>query len=134
MEELSEEQNFLHVLSTTLIENQDLVVAEELRSKNLIKNHALALSISDIGWRTFLNMLEYKAKLYGKQFSTIDPKYTTQRCHNCGTIMGKNGYPKPGLKDREWTCSICKTHHIRDWNASINILEKKKGIWNNKTA
>jgi putative transposase len=49
-------------------------------------------------------------------------------------LMGKNGYPKLGLKDREWTCSICKTHHIRDWNASINILEKKKGIWNNKTA
>lgn len=122
-------QNFLHILSTALIENQDLVVAEELRSKNLIKNHALALSISDVGWRTFLSMLEYKANLYGKQFATIAPKYTTQRCNNCGTIMGRNGYRKLSLRDREWTCPLCHTKHIRDWNAAKNILEKYQGTW-----
>lgn len=124
-------QDFLHALSTALIKNHDLVVAEELRSKNLLKNHAVAQSISDTGWRTLLNMLEYKASLYGKKFVTIDPKYTTQRCHDCGTIMGQNGYEKLTLKDREWTCPICHKHHIRDWNASINILEKEKGIWKN---
>lgn len=123
--------SFLNVLSTTLIKNHDLVVAEELRSKNLLKNHALSQSISDAGWRTFLNMLEYKANLHGKQFIMIDPKYTTQRCHRCGSIMGHNGHAKLRLKDREWTCPKCHAHHIRDWNASINILEKAIGIWSN---
>ena len=124
-------QDFLQVLSTALIKNHDLVVAEELRSKNLLKNHALAQSISDAGWRSFLTMLEYKADLHGKKFVTIDPKFTTQRCHNCGNIMGQNGYKKLTLKDRKWTCPVCGSYHIRDWNASVNILEKSKGIWKN---
>lgn len=126
-------QDFLHVLSTALIKKHDLVVAEELRSENLLKNHALSQSISDVGWRTFLTMLEYKAYLYGKEFITIDPKFTTQRCHCCGTIMGQNGYKKLTLKDRDWTCPICHKEHIRYWNAAINILEKGQGIWNNPT-
>ena len=118
-------------LATALIKNHDLVVAEELRSRNLLKNHALSQAISDVGWRSFLNMLAYKADLYGKEFKTIDPKYTTQRCHQCGSIMGQNGYKKLTLKDREWTCPICRTHHIRDWNAAVNILEKGLGKWQN---
>ncbi|AUI76647.1 RNA-guided endonuclease TnpB family protein [Lactobacillus helveticus] len=124
-------EDFLQVLSTALIKKHDLVVAEELRSKNLLKNHALSQAISDVGWRRFLNMLAYKAKLYGKEFQTIDPKYTTQRCHNCGTIMGQNGCRKLKLKDREWTCPMCQTYHIRDWNAAVNILEKGLGSWKN---
>ena len=124
-------EDFLQVLSTALIKNHDLVVAEELRSKNLLKNHALSQAISDVGWRKFLNMLAYKGRLYGKEFITIDPKYTTQRCHACGTIMGHNGYNKLKLKDREWTCPICHTYHIRDWNAAVNILQKGLGSWQN---
>ena len=104
---------------------------KELRSRNLLKNHALSQAISDVGWRKFLNMLTYKSKLYGKEFITIDPKYTTQRCHQCGTIMGHNGYRKLRLTDREWVCPMCQTHHIRDWNAAINIIEKAQGIWSN---
>lgn len=126
-------QDFLHILSTALIKSHDLVVAEELRSKNLLKNHALAQSISDAGWRAFLSMLEYKANLYDKEFITIDPKFTTQRCHHCGSVMGQNGYKKLTLNDREWTCPVCHKEHIRDWNAAINILEKGQGIWSNPT-
>lgn len=50
-------RNFLHRTSTALIKNHDLVAAEELRSQNLLKNHALAMSIQDNGWRMFLSML-----------------------------------------------------------------------------
>ena len=59
---------------------------------------------------------------------------TTQRCHNCGTIMGHNNYDKLTLKDREWICPVCGNYHIRDWNAAINILERGQGIWSNKKA
>ena len=116
--------DFLQRTSTTLIKNQDLVVAEELRSKNLLKNHALAMSIADVGWRSFLNMLAYKADLYGRQFITVSPENTTQTCHDCGFVMGSDGTEKLTLADRKWTCPQCHTHHIRDHNAALNILEK----------
>ena len=120
----SRRRAFLHQLSTTLIKNHDLVVAEELRSKNMLKNHALAMSIADVGWRTFLEMLTYKAKLYGRQFITVNPKNTTQTCHDCGFVMGTGSTKKLTLADREWICPKCHVHHIRDHNAAQNILTK----------
>lgn len=116
--------DFLHRTATALIKNHDLVVAEELRSRNLLRNHALAMSISDIGWRTFLTMLAYKASMYGTRFVTVNPAYTTQTCHHCGFIMGQAGTDKLTLADRFWTCPQCGTDHVRDWNAARNILTK----------
>ena len=113
---------FLDLLSTTLIKNHDLVAAEELRSKNLQKNHALAMSISDVGWRTFLSMLEYKAEMHGKKFVTVNPRNTTQTCSHCGHVLA--GDKKLTLDDREWTCPVCGIHHDRDHNAAKNILAK----------
>jgi putative transposase len=121
---MNQRHNFLQQLSTALIKNHDLVVAEELRSKNMLKNHALALSISDVGWRTFLSMLAYKADLYDRQFVTVNPKNTTQTCSDCGFVMGTNQTKKLMLDDREWDCPNCSIHHIRDWNAAKNILDK----------
>lgn len=122
----NQREDFLQKLSTAYINNHDVVVLEDLRGKNLMKNHALAMSIADVGWISFQRMLEYKAGLYGKKYIEIDKRNTTQRCSNCGSIMGHNGYPKLTLKDREWDCPICKVHHIRDYNAAKNILEKGK--------
>ena len=116
---------FINRVSMALIENQDLVVAEELRSSNLLKNHALAQSISDVGWRSLLQSLTYKADLYGKQFVTINPKNTTQMCRDCGYVCGSDErHSKLELKDREWICPNCGQHHIRDHNAAMNILDK----------
>ena len=117
-------RDFLHNVSTTLIKNHDFVAAEELRSKNMLKNHALAMSIADVGWRTFLGMLAYKAELYHRQFLTVNPKNTTQTCHECGFVMGTAGTEKLTLADREWTCPKCHAHHVRDHNAAQNILTK----------
>ena len=119
---MNRRKNFLHNQSKALINNHDLVIAEELRSKNMMKNHALASSIQDNGWRTFLSMMTYKAKMYDKEFITVNPKNTTQTCHVCGHVM--EGEEKLTLKDREWTCPTCGSHHIRDVNAAINILHK----------
>ncbi|MFB9769005.1 RNA-guided endonuclease InsQ/TnpB family protein [Lactiplantibacillus modestisalitolerans] len=116
--------NFLHLISTTLIKNHDLVVAEELRSKNLLRNHALAMSIADVGWRTFLEMLSYKANLYDRQFVTVSPRNTTQTCYACSFVMGTRNTSKLTLADREWTCPNCGIHHIRDLNAAQNTLAK----------
>lgn len=117
-------KNFLHLVSTTLIKNHDLVVAEELRSNNMLRNHALAMSISDVGWRTFLGMLAYKASMYGQKCITINPRNTTQTCSACGFVMGTGTTNKLTLADRDWTCPQCDTYHIRDHNAAKNILAK----------
>lgn len=115
-------KNFLNLTSTTLIKNHDLVVAEELRSKNMLRDHALAMSISDAGWRTFLGMCQYKANLYGHQFVTVNPRNTTQTCSDCGYLM--QGERKLTLAERKWTCPRCGAYHIRDHNAAKNILAK----------
>ena len=120
----NQRNNFLNINSTRLINNHDLIVAENLKSSNMLKNHALALSISDVGWRSFLQKLAYKADLYQRTFIVVHPKNTTQTCHDCGFIMGSGNTEKLTLKDREWTCPACKTHHIRDVNAAQNILSK----------
>lgn len=121
---MKQRNNFLQQVSTTLIKNHDLVVVEELRSKNMLKNHALALSINDVGWRSFLEMRAYKVDLYNRQFVTVDLKNTTQICNDCGFVMGANNAKKLTLADRKWTCPNCGAHHIRNWNAANNILDK----------
>ena len=90
----NQRENFVNVLSTVLIKNHDLIVSENLQSRNMLKNHALAQSISDVGWRLFIDKLKYKAKLYNRVYILVDPKYTTQRCHNCGYRMGSKSEAK----------------------------------------
>ena len=75
-----------------------------------MNNRALAQSIQDVVWRSFLSKLEYKAKLYGKTFITVAPKNTTQTCSECGHIM--SGKDKLTLKAREWRCPKCGAYHI----------------------
>lgn len=121
----NQRRNFLNYLSTAVIKNHDFVVTENLLSKNILRNHALAMSISDAGWRTFITMLKYKAKMYDKTYVLVNPRYTTQICHNCGYRMGSdNRSHKLTLNDRSWICPQCHKLHIRDINAAINILNK----------
>ena len=113
-------RDFLHKLSTTLIKNHDRICMEDLASKNLMRNHRLAKAIGDASWSEFMRMLEYKAEWYGKQIISISRWYpSSQICSNCKANSGK----KP-LRVREWTCEQCGSHHDRDINASLNILNE----------
>ena len=62
--------------------------------------------------------------IFDRQFITASSKNTTQTCHDCGFVMGSTGTKKLTLADREWICPQCHVHHIRDYNAALNILEK----------
>ena len=109
---------FLNKLSTDIIKNHDIICIEDLNTKGLLHNHKLAKSMSDVSWASFVNKLEYKAKWYGKEIIKIDKFYpSSQICSVCGYKDGKKT-----LDVREWTCSVCHTHHDRDINAAKNIL------------
>ena len=111
--------NFLHKLSTYLVKNYDIIVIEDLNSKNMIKNHKLAKAIGNASWYEFRTMLEYKCRWYGKQLIIVPPHYTSQKCSNCRHNSGKKT-----LDIREWICDNCGIHHDRDINAAKNILVK----------
>ena len=112
-------KDFLHKLSTNLVKIYDIIVIEDLKSKNMMKNHKLAKAIGNASWYEFRTMLEYKCKWYGKQLIIVPPHYTSQECSNCHHNSGKKT-----LDIREWTCDNCGVYHDRDINAAKNILTK----------
>lgn len=112
-------KDFLHKLSTKVVKTYDVIVIEDLNSKNMMKNHKLAKAIGNASWYEFRTMLEYKCKWYGKQLIVVPPQYTSQECSNCHHNGGKKT-----LDIRDWTCNNCGIHHDRDINAAKNILAK----------
>lgn len=120
----NQRKDYLHKVSHKLINENQVVCLEDLNVKGLLKNHHLALSISDVGWSEFVSMLQYKADWYGRIIQKIDRFYpSSQICSSCGYITGK----KP-LHIREWICPECGAKHDRDVNAAKNILQEGKRI------
>ena len=111
--------NDMHKVTDRLVKEYDVIVIEDLKVKNMTKNHHLSRSILRQSWSRFREMLEYKCKKYGKTLVVVNPAYTSRICSICGQDTDK----KP-LSVREWDCPFCKAHHDRDVNAAVNILNK----------
>ena len=111
-------RDFLHKLSTRLINENQVIAVESLAISNMQKNRCLSKSISDASWSEFMRQLEYKALWYGRELIGIDKWFpSSRRCSDCGYTM-----PKMPLNVRQWTCPECGTIHDRDINSARNVL------------
>lgn len=104
-------------LARCVVTSNDVIAYEDLRIRNMVKNHCLAKSISDAAWYDFRKWVEYYGKIFGKVTIAVPPQYTSQQCSNCGAIVKKS------LSTRTHTCE-CGCELDRDHNAAINILNK----------
>jgi len=125
-------EQFQDEVSKRYIVENDIIVTEDLKVKNLLKNHCLAFSIADQAWGSFFEKLVRKAAMYGRIYIKVPPHYTTQTCNVCGYVMKEEN--SLDLSIREWTCPSCGTHHIRDINAAKTILRKGLAILHQQEA
>ncbi len=113
--------DFQHKLSRTLVDENQAVIVETLKSANMMKSRKLAKHIADASWHSFVAKLEYKLKEQGKHLVKLDQWYASSKtCHCCGHKM--EDMP---LSVRKWDCPSCGTTDIdRDLNAALNIRDK----------
>ncbi len=110
--------DFLHKLSKKYVEENQVIVVEDLKVQNMLKNHKLAGSIADCSWSEFFNLMSYKAEEAGRIFVKVDPRNTSQMCSVCGEIVSKD------LSVRVHSCPYCNCEMDRDYNAAWNILTR----------
>lgn len=114
--------DFQHKVSKTIIDENQAIIVETLKVKNMLKNRKLSKHISDASWSSLLTKLEYKANDAGKHFKKINQWYASSKtCSVCGYKV-----ENMGLEIRKWHCVDCQTEHDRDINAAINI--KQQGL------
>jgi putative transposase len=110
--------DFLHNTSTRLVRANDVIVIEDLNVSGMLRNRRLARAISDCGWSSFRQMLDYKTVKWGKRLVVIDRFCpSSKRCSACGHVLAQLN-----LDIRTWRCPSCGTRHDRDLNAAKNIL------------
>ena len=114
-------EDFIGCVSSDVVKNHDFIAVEHLNVKGLLKNHKLAMAISDAGWYKFQTAISQKTTAEGKTFIRVPAKNTTQKCSNCGHVC--HGDEKIVLGQDKWTCPECDSHNLRDYNAAVNILE-----------
>ena len=115
----NQRKDFLHKLSRHLVDTYDYICIEDVDMKAMSQCLNFGKSVHDNGWGMFTSMLAYKCEEEGKHLQKIDKWYpSSQTCHVCGTVHDIT----KDLSVREWTCPDCHTHHNRDVNAAINIL------------
>lgn len=112
--------DFLHKLSFEIICDNQVIVLEDLRIKNMVQNHKLAKAISEVSWGMFRTMIEYKAGWYGRDIIIAPSNYaSSQLCSSCGN---KSSQTKD-LSCRTYICPECGLEIDRDYNASLNLLK-----------
>ena len=121
----------IHHITKDITDNNDIIVCETLKVKNMVKNHHLAKVIEDASFSEIIRQLEYKTKWKGKKLYKINTFYpSSQICSHCG-------YKNPLLKNlsiREYNCPNCNYELDRDYNASVNIMFEGLKLYMNEVS
>ncbi len=113
-------QYYLHAISNSLIDENQIICMEDLNVKGMVRNHNLAESILEMNWGEFRRMLEYKARWYNRKIVFVNRFYpSSKKCRHCGYIN-----KELTLNDRQWVCPNCGQTIERDYNAALNILDE----------
>ena len=116
--------NYIHNITTQLVRENQTIVIEDLNVKGMMKNHCLSKSIQDLSINETFRQLKYKCEWYGRDLVVIDRWFPSSKlCSNCGYK-----YKNLSLKERDWVCPDCGTHHSRDFNAATNIVNEGKRL------
>jgi putative transposase len=109
-------RDFLHKQTTCLARTKPVIVVEDLSVRGLSRGW-LSRSVADVGWGTFLRMLEYKAKWHGATLILAPRSFpSTRLCSRCGHLHGKMS-----LSQRVFRCEACGLEMDRDLNAALNL-------------
>jgi putative transposase len=96
------------------------IAVENLQITNMVHNHHVSKSIMDASWGAFLTILEDKAARAGHQVIRVNPRFTSQKCYQCGEMVQKS------LSVRTHICTSCGYVADRDVNAAKNILGRAR--------
>ncbi|SDE78092.1 putative transposase [Halorientalis regularis] len=110
--------DYQHKLTTWLVTEYDAVFVEDLDVTGMLRGDGNARNKQDAAWRQFINLLDYKADLYGTHVVQVEPAGTTKECARCGVETAKP------IWVREHSCPSCGFETDRDANAAINVLQR----------
>jgi len=110
--------DYQHKLTTWLVTEYDAVFVEDLDVTEMLQGDRNARNKQDAAWRQFINLLEYKADLYGTHVVQVEAAGTTKECASCGVETAKP------IWVREHSCPSCGFETDRDANAAMNVLER----------
>ncbi len=112
--------DYYHKITTQIVKKYDIIILEDLDIKGMFQNPHNSQKLQRIVWGKFVEMLKYKAEIYGKTIRQINRWYpSSKNCSNCGYY-----YKDLQQDETEWKCPQCHTVHDRDLNAGKNILKQ----------
>lgn len=111
-------RDYQHKITTWLVREYDAVFVEDLNVQSMLQGDGNACNKQDAAWRQFIQLLEYKADLYGCHVVQVEARGTTKECASCGVET-----PKP-IWVREHSCPSCGFETDRDANAAMNVLQR----------
>jgi putative transposase len=119
-------KDLLHQISHQLTTKADVLKVETLNIRGMLRNHHLALSVTDAGMSRLIRFCEYKADWRGRRIEKIDPWFPgSQTCSCCGEIHRE----MKNLKERVMHCD-CGNVMGRDQNAAVNHYWYSQEGWN----
>lgn len=111
---------FLHDISSKYTNNHGVIVIEDLKTANMVKNQHLAKSILDVGWGELERQLKYKQEWSGGTLVKVPAYYSSQTCSRCGHCDEISR-----RSQSLFVCTKCNYTDNADVNAAKVILSRR---------